>query len=275
MNDQQIEQQIRDAFRENYERLRLEGAPALTDFALENALTQILFYWRKLRTIATNVTDTEVKLSLPEQNTPKGRKFTIEGIVDIVREDNETWMYDIKTHDPDYIRGNIQFYADQLNIYAHIWQELRKNQLDHTAVIATQLPKELVNTDPTENIDLFNRFFQQWEPVIHIPFDQQGVNQTIQDFACVVDQIEDNEFQPPPLEKLNETIEGTNTTFATRICRNCDARFSCETYRQYALADGGRTTAHFRQYIDDYGDDAEQQDWISANLNNLNIQEQD
>ena len=84
--------------------LRLKGGHALTDEGRQNAFNQILFYWKKLNSIAKKVTDTEVKLTLPEQITPDGRKFSIEGIVDIVREEDETWMYDIKTHDPEYVR---------------------------------------------------------------------------------------------------------------------------------------------------------------------------
>ncbi|NTV79743.1 MAG: hypothetical protein HGA25_11585, partial [Clostridiales bacterium] len=53
-------------------------------------------------------------------------------VVDIVRDDEETWMYDIKTHDPDFIAGNKTFYEKQLNVYSYIYQNLRGNQLDHT-----------------------------------------------------------------------------------------------------------------------------------------------
>ena len=90
--------------------LKLEGGHALTPDVTQSALTQVLYYYRKMRSVAERVTDTEVKLTLPDQLTPDGRRFTIEGIVDIVREDDEVWMYDIKTHDPNYITGNKQFY---------------------------------------------------------------------------------------------------------------------------------------------------------------------
>lgn len=103
MTDQEIEKQIREYFEENYELLRLEGGHALTEAGKQDAFYQVLYYWKKLKDIANKVTETEVKLSLPNQETTKGRKFSIEGVVDIVREENETWMYDIKTHDPDYV----------------------------------------------------------------------------------------------------------------------------------------------------------------------------
>lgn len=266
MTEKEIEERLREFFEENYELLRLEGGHALTGDAKENAFNQVLHYWRKLKEIAKKVTDTEVKLTLPEQTTPKGRKFSIEGIVDIVREENETWMYDVKTHDAEYVRSNLDFYEKQLNVYAYIWQELRKNDLNHTAVIATPVPRPVLESLRNGDAKSYQRHLQEWEPVIDIPFDQKKVAETIRDFAEVVDRIEENCFEPAAVEVLQEKGAGTNTLFATRICRNCDARFSCASFREYALAAGGRSTAHFRKYIEDLGDDVDKEDWINANL---------
>lgn len=110
MTDEGIEERIKEYFNENYELLKLEGGHALTDDGRENALNQVLYYWRKLKDIANKVTDTEVKLTLSEQVTPNGRKFSIEGIVDIVREEEETLMYDIKSHDPEYVKTHKEHY---------------------------------------------------------------------------------------------------------------------------------------------------------------------
>jgi hypothetical protein len=67
----------------------------------EAAWNQILYYFKKLqKRVAEKVTETEVKLTLPEQKTPAGRKFTIEGIVDIVTENDETAQ-------TDYILANL------------------------------------------------------------------------------------------------------------------------------------------------------------------------
>ena len=49
----------------------------------------------------------------------------MEGVVDIVREDDETWMYDIKTHDPDYVKTHKELYEKQLNVYSYIWQNFK------------------------------------------------------------------------------------------------------------------------------------------------------
>jgi len=125
-----------------------------------------VLYWRRLKEVAETITDTEVRLNLPGQDTAKGRKFNIEGVVDIVREEGRTVMYDLKTHDPDYIKQNLAEYERQLNVYAHIWKNLRKQDLNETAVIATRLPDSLdaawanQDRDPSLLEDELNR----WDP---------------------------------------------------------------------------------------------------------------
>ena len=93
-----VEAKICRFFNDNFETLKLEGGHALAPDVKRTALQQVLMYWRKLHDIAEKVTDTEVKLNLPQQHTPAGRVFGIEGVVDIVRENDRIVMYDIKTH---------------------------------------------------------------------------------------------------------------------------------------------------------------------------------
>ena len=61
-----------------------EGRPIAPD-TKETALNHVLLYWRLLRDVAENVSDTEVKLSLPNQTSPGGLTYTIQGVVDIVQ----------------------------------------------------------------------------------------------------------------------------------------------------------------------------------------------
>ena len=103
MKEEEMESFIRRSFEENFVRLRFENGHGLTAEVKEAALRHVLLYWRKLRKIAETVTDTEVRLNLPGQVTPNKRKFNIEGIVDIVRAEGRTVMYDIKTLDPRYV----------------------------------------------------------------------------------------------------------------------------------------------------------------------------
>ncbi len=91
-------------------------------------------YWKKLRHIAEKVTDTEVRLNLPNQTTPKGRGFCVEGVVDIVREDEKVTMYDIKTHDlaviaTDTMRRNIKTVIGRNSQNFMICRSRRTNKL--------------------------------------------------------------------------------------------------------------------------------------------------
>ena len=105
LGDAEVEAFLREAFEANYERLRLETGHTLPVDLKATAWEQVLLYWRRLAELARRVTETEVRLTLPDQRTPKRRRFGIEGVVDIVREDGRTVMYDLKTHDADVVRG--------------------------------------------------------------------------------------------------------------------------------------------------------------------------
>mgnify|MGYP001484176626 CR=1 FL=1 len=250
------EQQLRDMFDQNFERLRLENGHSLSPGVREAAWEQVRCYWRKLRHIAESVTDTEVRLNLPNQKTPKKRSFCIEGVVDIVRENEQVTMYDLKTHDLAFVQENIELYRDQLNVYAHIWQNLRGERLDETAIIATPVPETVSEAMQSGNPAHIEAALATWNPVVPIAFDAGNVKRTIAEFANVVDQIEDHAFHPPPLSELIKR-DGTHGTFATRVCRNCDMRFSCSSYRKYARKYKDRSWVKFADFYDLETDEAE------------------
>jgi hypothetical protein len=264
----ELDAYIRQVFEQNYDELRLGSGHAISPDVKLTALNQVLLYWRVLREVAENVTDTEVRLSLPGQETPRGRDYTIEGVVDILSEEDRTVMYDIKTHNADYVRANLDLYEQQLNVYAHIWKELRKQRLDEMAVIATDFPDAIRDALASENDDELTYALSQWQPVVPIEFGPGRLDETVKEFGQVVDAIEDGRFVPPPLEKLQEHMPGMrNIRFGTHVCRNCDARFSCVSYRQYAWL-GGKKAADraILQYLQEALTDAEQESWRSANL---------
>jgi hypothetical protein len=269
IDDLAIEEQIKELFEQNYEIMRLEGAHALSADVKQAALNQVLFYWRKLKEVAENVTDTEVMLSLPEQLTPDGKKYTIEGVVDIIREQGQTVMYDIKTHDSDYVRGNVPEYEKQLNVYAHIWQGLRQQELDQTAIIATSLPVTLRDAIRNDNQKQITREIERWQPLIDIPFNQEKVAETISEFGQVVDAIESRQFQPPSLDKLKGKLADKKVTFAVQVCRNCDARFSCSAYRRYVKSSSSQADSLLSRFLNEYGTDSQREDFLYANLENL------
>jgi hypothetical protein len=261
-----IEQRLDEFFEENLAALTLESGHSLSPEVKESARQQVRMYWRKLRDIAERITDTEVRLSLPQQISPAGRVFAIEGIVDIVREDERVVMYDIKTHDVDAITSNLEAYERQLNVYAHIWQNLRGQRLDETAVICTQLPDGLRQAAMLDDGRRLDAELARWTPVIPIPFEPEHVEETVREFGEIVDLIEDGCFAAADLATLQRRLTGSSRTFASEICRRCDARFSCPSYRAYAHAASQGTEVRFRQYFDDFGDDVEQSDRVTAGL---------
>lgn len=265
--DAEIEDFIRDVFEENYEQLRLESGHPITPYVKEAALNQVLLYWRKLRDIAERVTDTEVQLSLPGQETPHGREFTIEGVVDIVRDNDRVVMYDIKTHDADYVRANIELYEQQLNVYAHIWEELRGQPLDEAAIIATNYPESVKRALSTGDPQALERALARWDPVVPISYDAARKDRTLYEFGQIVDKIEEGQFESPPVERLHDKLPGAREErFAVRVCRNCDARFSCSAYREYAGAVTHLAERGMSYFIED---DPDTEEWRTASLDDL------
>lgn len=281
ITDNEVEERIREFFDRNYDLLRQEGGHVLAEGAKRQALEQALLYWRKLKAIAISVTETEVKLALPGQETPKGRKFVIEGVVDIVREGDEVRMYDLKTHEEREVRAERKLYKDQLNVYAYIWKKLRGQSLDGTAIIATRLPPELREALGSGDAAAIRQALDAWQPVIDLPFDEDDVQRTIADFGRCVDAIEDGEFAPPPPKVLGQSrgtrrrkdhgaVPGTRAesepTFAQIHCRNCDARFSCSSYRAYQKDEAGRSRGRRPLAVRDEEVDRELEAWIEENL---------
>src|ERR1700693_2193547 len=171
ITDEEVEARIIEFFAANYEHLRQDGGHALAEGTKEQALQQAVHYWRQLKEIATTVTDTEVKLSLPGQTTPKRRRFLIEGVVDIVRDRDRVLMYDLKTHYEKDVRAECELYQKQLNVYAYIWKGIRQQALDGTAIIATRLPLELREAIRDRNHAVIPEALEAWQPVIDLPFD--------------------------------------------------------------------------------------------------------
>jgi hypothetical protein len=261
----QVEQFILDAFEENYETLRLETARTLSPAGRQAALRQVLLYWRKMHEVAERITDTEVRLTLPNQTSPAGHQFSIHGVVDIVRDDDRTVMYDIKTHDPEYVRTHLDLYTDQLNVYAHIWCELRGEPLDEAGIIGTRLPPEIHRALDAGDEQRLEYAMQGWDPLVPISFDEEQVHHTIEEFGEAVDDIEERHFAPVGIDRLRQIVYA-NETFAFRNCRQCDARFSCESYRDYMRDTQPRDEHRYWAYFDDFGLDEDQEMWQTATL---------
>lgn len=275
VTDAEVVAHIEAMFEQNYHLLRLEGGHALAGGAYRRALQQALLYWRRLRELALEVTETEVKLSLPGQRSPKGRPFVVEGVVDIVRRGEEVELHDIKTRSADEVRAEIDLYREQLNVYAYIWTELYRERLDRAAIVATGLPEDVAQAIRSGDDQLVAEAIEGWDPVVELPLEPEDVRETLHEFGCCVDSIEDGEFDPPSPERLAEPLTGlrrrkrrngedTAPTFAHVHCRNCDARFSCDAYRTYLERHGRRrwwTTARTVEMTEE-----ELDQWIEENL---------
>jgi hypothetical protein len=260
-------EQIDEFFDTNADELEAEGTYALSPWIRSLARAQVQLYWKRLRRVAEQVTDTEVRLQLPAQRTPEGREFAIEGIVDIVREeDGTTTMYDIKTHDADYVRNNREQYEKQLNVYAHIWTKLRHERLDGTAVICTTLPDEVEDAYSRQDEVALKKALDDWDPVIPIDYDAERVERTVNEFAKAVDNIESHEFAPHATSFLRKLLPGTRRPFAVYVCVNCDARYSCRSYQRYALGSNRKSENAVRQYLSALADDDAQEAFTLAAL---------
>lgn len=153
-----------------------------------------------------------------------------------------------------------------MNVYAHIWQNLRGQRLDETAVICTQLPETLKQAIAAGDERRIAYELERWEPVIPISFEPAHVAETVRAFGEVVDRIEEGCFAPPDLATLQSYMPGTTRTFASQFCQRCDARFSCASYRTYAHAASQGVERRFREYFDDFGDEMELGERIVSGL---------
>jgi hypothetical protein len=260
-----METKLRDFFEANCQRLREEGGHALSEYAKEEAWEQVLWYWRRLQGLAKKVTETEVRLSLPSLKTPAGRPFSIDGIVDIIREDGTAKMYDIKTHDLDSVNGNKELYEEQLNVYAHIWQGVRGNPLETAAVISTAFPKEMKQAIRARDEAKLKKEFEKWDPIVPIEIKKEKVAETIKAFGTVVDAIEDGQFVCPAPAKLKDIFPGTTKTFAYKVCLNCDGRYCCEAYRTYVSTQVSGRARELVKYFQKDFEKEQQEDWLESN----------
>jgi hypothetical protein len=255
-------------FEDTYEALHAESGYGLGPDALEDARRQVLMYWYKLRDkVASRVTETEVPLTLMNQITPQDVKYSIHGVVDVVEEKDEITLYDIKSHDVDYILQNRELYAPQLEVYAHIWSTLRGKAVHRTCIIATDPPaavkqiKNMRQMSPAER-----QAFDEWQPVVEIDFNQNRMQQTIAHFGEIIDKIESRQFAPPTVARLKKMWQERGTQM---ICSKCDARYSCNAYRGFVSAQDGVNAARLMEIYFDAGMDAtERQDQLERATEN-------
>lgn len=231
----EFELKLRDRFEENYQYLKgLAGGHLVTESVKDAAFQQVLYYLRRNRELIGRITHSEVKLNLPERRTPESHyRYSIEGVVDIVGEGDGTWMYDIKTTDRQSVLDNIALYRGQLNVYAYIWTKLHGHGLEKIALVATALPMDLKEAIKTNDPERIERVMKQWDPVIPLGYSEDEIEQFIDEFGAVVEDIEEGRFKAPEVDRLRARQGRHDSIYAVEVCRNCDARYSCSAYRAY------------------------------------------
>jgi hypothetical protein len=237
--DDEIEAFIEEAFEDELALAEEETGVRANAFARREAYRQVLLYWRKLRATAESVQETEVRLVLPNRVSPGGRRYNLEGVVDIIASQLGTMMYDLKTHEPEYVRAHPEDYAAQLDVYATIYEELKGGRIDGTGIVSTNLPVRLRAAIIRNDLIAIEKEYRTWEPLIPLPFTRETRDATINDFGRVVDCIEEGRFPPLPAEKLDEDYAGRGRSIGERVCQHCDIRYSCPAYRSWRL-DGRR-----------------------------------
>lgn len=242
---------LKQFFEDTYESLQSEHGYGLDQDALRDAWRHIEFYWRKLEArVANRITETEVPLTLMNQKTPAGRTFAIHGVIDVVEENNQVTLYDIKSHELRRIQENVDRYAPQLEVYAHIWAQLRGKQVHQTCIIATDPPNAVKRiVDFTQMTPHERQEYERWDPVVQIDFQQRRMDETIRLFGEIVDKIESREFVPPTVEQLRNMWRNRDVPM---ICAKCDGRYSCRAYRDFARQVGG-TAANAMEFYLDHG----------------------
>lgn len=241
--------QARQFFEDTYESLQAEHGFGLDPDTLRDAWRHVELYWRKLdQRIAAKVTETEVPLTLMNQRTPQGRAFAIHGVIDVVEENDVVTLYDIKSHELKRIHEDKTRYAPQLEVYAHIWNQLRGQTVDQTCIISTDPPDDVKNIlDYNQMNDEERRAFEKWDPVVPIEFRNDRMNETIRAFGEVVDKIETRQFTPPTVDQLRNLWRNRNVQM---ICSKCDGRYSCDGYRRFVRDVGGTSADTMTFYLD-------------------------
>lgn len=274
MNHNEIVEFIRKRMEENVRSLLSESGQRVNPSLRLAAERQALAYWYTMQSVAEKITETEVRLALPECESPAGRRFTIEGVVDIIRDDGELEIFDIKSMPASYVRNNKPKFQEQLNVYAHILSNLKGVRVRRAAIIATG-PEEPIRRE-LRRIDIpageLEAILMRLNPLVEMELCGESIAQTIERFGRVVDRIESGDFEPPSPADLRKT-DGRNPEarqFGVDVCRNCDVRFSCDSYRKYRKvstrgAKGRSKDRNIWEFFLDCGDDEELSDELDAN----------
>ena len=185
------EEKIRQWFVLNYHSMTEQTGYDLTEEQQENALRQVIRYYRHRKDELGRVwkAEEEINLVLPE--------YILQGVIDLVEGEGDTVeIVDYKTGPKPEIADHperVEHYRKQLEIYAYLIEKrygkkVRRMHLYYTSTLTG-------------------------DPVISFDWSREAVDRTVAEISRTVRKIENKDFE-----------QGAQNTYA---CRFCDLRFVC------------------------------------------------
>lgn len=134
------EERIRDFFVRNYQTMQADSGYFLTPDQEQNALGQVLGYYRLRKDALATVwkAEEEIRLSLPD--------FILQGVIDLIETaDGAVEIVDYKTGpkpDPVFGLERVEHYKRQLEIYAYLVEQHYKKQVRRMHLYYTSAPED-------------------------------------------------------------------------------------------------------------------------------------
>lgn len=188
--DKVNEDAIKEWFALNYRCMQEQTGYYLTDEQSENALSQVIRYYRHCKDELGRVwkAEEEINLVLP--------RYILQGVIDLVEGDGETVeIVDYKTGpkpDPN-IPERVAHYKKQLEIYAYLIEKRYKKKVSR--------------------MHLYYTSTMEGNPIISFDWSRASVDETIREITKTVKNIEDKKFE-----------HMVQNSYA---CEFCDMRYLC------------------------------------------------
>ncbi len=232
MADGQLEEKLRELFEANYEFLKESSGHSINEMMKERAFDQVLMYWKKRKEQILDGNISSIDVSVSNQLSPKSKiPFSIEGKIDALEKDGKISLFDVTTNSIEQIEDSIDFYKDELNLYAFEMDKNQDKKIDNLFVLSTSLPKDVRYALKINDEKELERALENWNPAVQIPHNKDTQKEALQKVGEVVDKISNCEFDPPKPSELKKKFKD-GKTFYHHVCENCDIRKSCESYRE-------------------------------------------
>ncbi len=229
----QAEEKLRELFEANYEFLKESSGHSINELMKEKAFEQILMYWKKRQETILDGKISSIDISVSNQKSPKAKiPFSVEGKIDVLEKDGKINLFDITTNSAEQIEDSIDFYKDELNLYAYEMEKARSKGVSDLFVLSTSLPKDVKYALKVGDKQELENALEKWNPVVSVPHSKDAQKAALKKVGEVIEKITNCEFDPPPPADLKKKFKD-GKTFYNHMCENCDIRKSCESYRNF------------------------------------------